>query len=158
MTNILSIRPSARADLPFLKDVLEQTGLFPPDMLDDLITPFLRGEGPDIWLTAEAQGRAEAFAFCQPERMTEGCWNLLATAVAPGRQGEGTGRALMAHVEHLLGARGERILLVETSGLPDCERTRVFYRRIGYTEEARIRDYYAAGEDKIVFRKSLALR
>ena len=48
------------------------------------------------------------------------------------------------------------MLLVETSGGDEFERTRRFYRTIGYEEEARIRDYYDAGDDKIVFRKALA--
>ena len=45
--------------------------------------------------------------------------------------------------------------LVETSGLPEFERARAFYRKCGYEEEARIREFYNAGEDKIVFRKAL---
>jgi ribosomal protein S18 acetylase RimI-like enzyme len=57
----------------------------------------------------------------------------------------------------MLAARGVRLLLVETSGLPAFEGTRGFYRARGYAEEARIRDFYQAGEDKIVFRKLLAL-
>jgi hypothetical protein len=35
-------------------------------------------------------------------------------------------------------------------------RTRAFYLREGYAQEARIREFYAVGEDKIVFRKALA--
>jgi ribosomal protein S18 acetylase RimI-like enzyme len=47
------------------------------------------------------------------------------------------------------------VLLVETSGLPAFARARAFYRARGFDEEARIRDFYAAGEDKIVFWKAL---
>jgi ribosomal protein S18 acetylase RimI-like enzyme len=65
--------------------------------------------------------------------------------------------ALLRHVEQALAARGERLLLVETSGSPGFERTRAFYRKRGYEEEARIRDFYRAGEDKVVFRKALAV-
>ena len=61
----------------------------------------------------------------------------------------------MRHVEQALAARGGRVLLVETSGLPGFERTRAFYRKLGYDEEARIREFYQAGEDKVVFRKAL---
>jgi ribosomal protein S18 acetylase RimI-like enzyme len=56
----------------------------------------------------------------------------------------------------LLAKRGERILLVETSGLESFEYVRAFYRRSGYNEEARIREFYKTGDDKIIFRKALS--
>jgi ribosomal protein S18 acetylase RimI-like enzyme len=87
--------------------------------------------------------------------MTTGTWNLYLIAIHPNRQGQGYGAALIAHLEQSLAARGERVLIVETSGLPAFDRTRAFYRKIGYEEEARIREFYQAGEDKIVFRKAL---
>lgn len=55
----------------------------------------------------------------------------------------------------MLRVRGGRVLLVETSGLASFERTRVFYRKCGYEEEARICDFYKADDDKIVYRKAL---
>ena len=87
--------------------------------------------------------------------MTEGTWNVLAIAVHPDAQGRGHGSALMRHIEASLAERGERVLLVETSGVPAFDRTRAFYRGLDYDEEARIRDYWAAGDDKVVFRKAL---
>lgn len=45
--------------------------------------------------------------------------------------------------------------MVETSGLPEYERTRRFYDHIGHDQEARIRDFHAVGEDKVVFWKRL---
>ena len=50
----------------------------------------------------------------------------------------------------------ERVLLVETSGLAEFARTCWFYAEIDYTHEARIREFYQEGEDKIVFWKALA--
>lgn len=87
--------------------------------------------------------------------MTEGTWNLLLIAVHPAWQGTGIGTRLTTAVEMRLAAAGARLLLVETSGLPEFAATRGFYRRRGYAEEARIRDFYRAGEDKLVFRKAL---
>ena len=55
----------------------------------------------------------------------------------------------------MLRGRGERLLLVETSGLGSFDLTRQFYRKNGYDEEARIRDYYGPGDDKVIFRKAL---
>ena len=94
-------------------------------------------------------------AFCAPEQMTEGTWNLYLIAVYADLQSKGYGRKIMTYLENLLARQGARVLLVETSGLPEFERTRSFYHQCDYTEEARIRDFYKAGEDKVVFWKSL---
>jgi GNAT superfamily N-acetyltransferase len=149
-----AIRPLNAADLPSLAALIDATGLFPGEMLADMAAPHLAGTEAAVWLVAGAA--PDALAYCVPERMTEGTWNLLLVAVHPGRQGKGIGAALVAAVEQAIAARGARILLVETSGLPDFARTRAFYPRCGFAEEARIRDFYRAGEDKVVFRKVLA--
>lgn len=70
-------------------------------------------------------------------------------------QGRGRGTALLCYVESALRAEGQRLVLVETSGSSDFERTRAFYAKCGYEAEARIRDYYAAGEAMVMFRKAL---
>lgn len=62
----------------------------------------------------------------------------------------------MQHVEGVLRRGGERLLLVETSATATFDGTRAFYRRLGYAEEARVRDYYAEGDDMVLFRKALA--
>jgi ribosomal protein S18 acetylase RimI-like enzyme len=143
--------------MPALKQVIEGMELFPSEMLDEMANGFLGGgETAEFWLTYDDGNGPVALAYCSPERMTDGTWNLLLIAVDPRRHGQRLGAALMTHVERRLAEQGERILLVETSGLPAFERTRGFYHHIGYHEEARIRDYYQAGEDKIVFRKALS--
>ena len=150
-----TIRPVTPDDTDALKSVIDASGLFPAEMLDDMIAGYLSGDvAAEFWLTIDAGGPL-AIAYYVPERMTQGTWNLLLIAVYPDHQGQGHGAALLRHIEQALAARGERLLLVETSGLPGFERTRAFYRKCGYDQEARIRDFYQAGEDKIVFRKML---
>ena len=63
----------------------------------------------------------------------------------------------MKHVEERLAKGGERLLIVETSSLDGFERARDFYEKCGYTEEARIRDFYTTGDDKVVFLKQLSV-
>jgi ribosomal protein S18 acetylase RimI-like enzyme len=151
-----TIRPVVPADLPALKALIDATGLFPGEMLGDMLAPFLAGAAPDdIWLTDD-DGGLHMVAYVAPERMTAGTWNLYLIAVHPARQREGRGAAMLRRIERLLAARGARLLLVETSGLPEFDRTRDFYHAVGFAEEARIRDFYQAGEDKVVFRKKLA--
>ena len=50
---------------------------------------------------------------------------------------------------------GGRILLIETSSLPHYEPTRAFYVKHGYLPDAVLHDYYADGDDMVVFRKRL---
>lgn len=149
------IRPVVPDDQPALKRIIEDTEMFPPDMLDEMIAGFFSEEGSDeIWLTHDNDG-AKAIGYCRPEEMTDRTWNLLLIAVHPDNQGEGIGAALMSHIEEHLAAEGQRVLIVETSGTDALARTREFYRLCQYDQESRIRDFYADGDDKITFRKAL---
>lgn len=147
-----SIRALRREDLAAAQAVIAAVDLFPPEMLPDMAEPGLSGAAPDLWLIA---GDGAGLAFAVPERLTDGTWNLLALAVRPERQGQGLGRSLVTAAETALRARGGRLLLVETSGHPGFAGTRAFYRRLGFRREARIREFYAAGDDKVIYTRSL---
>ncbi|CAA9368472.1 MAG: hypothetical protein AVDCRST_MAG93-8188 [uncultured Chloroflexia bacterium] len=152
------IRPITRDDVPALKVVIDANDLFPADMLDDMVADYFTGVASDaVWLTID-EGRLVAVSYFEPYRMTAGTWNVYLIAVHPVYQGQGRGAALLHHVEQTLAMRRARILLVETSSLPSFARTRAFYHKCGYDEEARIREFYQAGEDKVIFRKVLAAR
>lgn len=151
------IRETQSQDIPALKVVLDETGLFPGDMLPDLIAPFLSDEeSGDVWLTCESDGQPVGFCYAVPEELADGAWNMLALAVRPGTQGNGLGAALVAELEDKLRQNGQRILIADTSGTAEYKKTRAFYRNNGYTEEARIRDFWGPNDDKVVFWKSLA--
>lgn len=150
------IRPATLGDVPALKTIIDAVGLFPSEMLDEMMADyFSHPESNDFWLTDESNGEPVGVAYYAPERLTEGTWNLYLIAIDPDQQSKGRGKAIMTHVEQALSNKGERLLLVETSGRPEFEYQRAFYRRCGYHEEARIRDFYTAGDDKVVFRKLL---
>ena len=145
----------AREDLARIEPILDATGLFPAELLSDMAEPYLRGSGPYIWLVADNGTELDGFAYCEPERITDGTFNLLAIAVNPERQGAGVGRALVAAVEQAVRDLYGRVLLVETSSLPEFERTRRFYDQLAFRREAVIRDFYSEGDDKVVFWKKL---
>ncbi len=149
------IRPVVPDDVGVLQTVIDSTGLFPSELLHGMMANyFVESAEAEFWVTY-AEEVPMAVAYFAPERLTSGTYNLYLIAVHADHQGRKIGAALLGYIEGFLKRRGERILLVETSGLPAFERTRAFYRKNGYEEEARIREFYAAGEDKIVFRKSL---
>lgn len=156
MTHI-AIRPLVRGDLPRVAYLVDANAMFPSEMLGDMTAAFFAGDSDaHRWIVAEREGSVvEGVAYTVPEPLTEGTWNTLCICVDPAAHGRGTGSALMGHIEDQLRGEGARVLLVETSGTPGFARTRAFYDGLGYEREARIRDYYTAGDDKIIFRKAL---
>lgn len=76
------------ADIASIKAVIDATALFPSEMLDDMMAGYLSGESEEIWLTTD-DANADSVAYCCPERMTSGTWNMLLIAVHPEHQGNG---------------------------------------------------------------------
>jgi ribosomal protein S18 acetylase RimI-like enzyme len=102
--------------------------------------------------------RLTGYACFGPTPSTEGTYDLYWLAVDPAAQGSGMGRALVREVERRLGARGGRLLVVETSSRPDYAGTRSFYAHTGYTEAARVNDFYAPADDRIMLTRRLTTR
>ena len=76
-------------------------------------------------------------------------------AVDPALQGAGIGTALLLEMERRL-AGVARLIVVETAGRPDYRATRAFYEARGYRVGAIIPEFYAPGDDQVVYVKSLA--
>ena len=153
------IRLTTPNDTTALLALAEATGLFESNQIEELTQMLNQHLGDEadskgIWFT-DYDNEPVGVAYVAPERMTDGTWNLYLIAIHPDHQKQGRGAALLQYVEQMLTERGERVLLVETSGTDDFEYVRAFYRNNGYEEEARIRDFYTDGVDKIVFRKLL---
>ncbi|MBW4518718.1 MAG: GNAT family N-acetyltransferase [Scytolyngbya sp. HA4215-MV1] len=162
------IRLSQPNDIAAILSIAEAIGFQPGELevVNELLTGyFANGNGHNslqnsnaerFWLTNhQDNGEIIGVAYCEPERMTDQTWNLQLIAIHPNHQGQGHGGKLLRHVEEMLKAHGGRMLLVET--LASFDLAQAFYKKYGYEEEARIRDFYAAGDDKIVFRKVLSV-
>ena len=105
--------------------------------------------------TAELEGRPAGWICFGPTPGALGTFDIYWIVVSPEHQGKGIGEALMAHSEQLIQEKGGRLVVVETSGRAVYEPTRQFYLTVGYTEQARVPDFYAPGDDKIVFTKHM---
>ena len=151
----MEIRYTEQGDITALKDILDQVELFPSEMLEAMLTGFLAGDTDDLWLTLENECTAIGFCYANPEQMTQDTWNILALAVSPKHQGGGAGAQLTLQMEAQIEDQGGRIIIVDTSGTDAFAKTRKFYEKTGYTEEARIRDFWSKGDDKVTFRKAL---
>jgi ribosomal protein S18 acetylase RimI-like enzyme len=87
--------------------------------------------------------------------LTKRSYDLYWIAVAPSAQGLGVGRQLMERTERAVAGRGGGGLYIETSSRRAYERTRRFYRAAGYRLAARLPDFYAPGDHKILFCKMI---
>ena len=164
--HIGQLRPENRARLA---ELLLDTGAFHADEVEVALSLFdlsLEGAGagadgspPDYeFLGAFEEEWLVGYACFGPTPMTEGTHDLYWLAVDPTAQGRGIGRALVREVERKLIDRGGRLLVVETSSRPDYAGTRQFYARSGYTEAARVRDFYAPADDRILLTTRLTTR
>jgi ribosomal protein S18 acetylase RimI-like enzyme len=61
----------------------------------------------------------------------------------------------MRHVERDLREQGQRMLVIRTSGTARYDRTRDFYKALGYSEHARVPDYWTDGDDLVLFTTRL---
>jgi ribosomal protein S18 acetylase RimI-like enzyme len=84
---------------------------------------------------------------------TDRTFDLYWIAVDPAVQGAGSGTLLLTEVEQQLQGQNARMLIVETSSRSAYAPTRRFYEKRGYAEAARVREFYAPGDDRIIFTK-----
>jgi ribosomal protein S18 acetylase RimI-like enzyme len=90
-----------------------------------------------------------------PTPMTQGTFDLYWIAVDPDFQKQRIGSKLLNFLEKLLRELKGRMILADTSTIPQYERTRRFYIKNGFQEVARVPDYYHPGNDRITFCKKL---
>ena len=105
----------------------------------------------------DEKGWFVGFACWGPTPATDRTYDLYWIAVDPDAQGAGGGTLLLAEVERRLADRRGRMLVVETSSRPEYEGARAFYARGGYHEAARVRGFYAPGDDRIILTKRIEL-
>jgi GNAT superfamily N-acetyltransferase len=106
-------------------------------------------------LGADVEGRLVGWICWGPTPCTQGTYDLYWMAVDPHLQHAGVGTALLEEMERRLAGRA-RLVVVETAGRPAYAPTRAFYRGRGYRPTARIADFYARGDDLVVYTKPIA--
>ena len=131
--------------------MFDDTGL---ELISRTLDDYNEGESNELCFVS-GQDEIAGVIYCTAEAMTRGTWNVQMLLVSPDSHGQGHGQALMGKVEQSLKVRGAGLLIVETSSKDEFERARAFYEKFGFNEEARIKDFYDAGDDKVIFTKPL---
>jgi D-alanine-D-alanine ligase len=169
------LRQLTRSDRDRIEEITRAAGLFREDeiavaleVFDDAVRAvgfgsradphWVATEGdPYIAMGAEMDGRLAGWICWGPTPCTMGTYDLYWMAVDPELQGQGIGSALMSEMERRL-ADVARLIVIETAGRPDYAPTRGFYQAQGYQPVSVIPDFYAPGDDQVVFVKSVSGR
>lgn len=105
------------------------------------------------FLAARKDDDIVGFACYGRRPLTQGTFDLYWLAVDQDHHRQGIGEFLLKQVEKQVQAESGHLLIAETAGKPAYEPTRRFYLGLGYELEARVRDFYAIGDDLYIFTK-----
>ena len=154
------IRPMTGDDKAALMGILRDISEFLPAevvVAEEVLDAYLadgQASGYHV-MVAEVGSSVVGYVCYGPVPLTEGTWDIYWLAVAPKRQGQGIGSALLARAEDGARAANGRLALIETSSKPEYEKTRRFHRSRGYEVVCRIADFYAPNDDRLVLQKRL---
>jgi GNAT superfamily N-acetyltransferase len=147
-------------DRDYVRAIVASTGVFSPVEIDvavELVDERL-AKGPSIgyhFIFAQRAGRALGYACYGPIALTAASFDLYWIAVDKTCQGQKIGQLLLAKSEELIRAAGGRQIYIETSNRAHYSPTREFYLRCGYHQEALLKDFYAPGDDKVIYVKKV---
>ncbi len=151
-TNTVKLRDIEPRDRAAIARILAATEAFSPAELDvalELVDE--PREAGYRFVVAELDGDVAGYACFGATPCTVGTYDLYWIAVDPARHNKGLGRALLDAVELAVRDENGRLLIIETASKPEYAATRAFYERCGLELAARIRDFYACGDDKLVY-------
>jgi D-alanine-D-alanine ligase len=147
-------------DVAAIRRIVESTGYFhPPEVevaVELIVERLQKGLASGYhFVFIERDGRTIAYACYGPIACTAGSFDLYWIAVERDAQRGGLGRRLLAACEDRIAALSGRLIYIETSGRPQYADTREFYVRCNYRQAAVLSDFYAPGDDKVVYVKKV---
>ena len=157
----IKIRKTISEDREAIKTILIDTQIFNQEEIDcalELIDIYLNNPSQKDYLIATAINKDNeilGYVCYGKAPLTNGAYDLYWIAVKSDYQRHGIGKNLLKYVEDEIVKFSGRILLAETSSRAVYEKTRQFYINNSFSEEARIKDFYSKGDDKIIYRKDM---
>ena len=152
------IRPTVPADTEALVQLAQGTTVFKPHeiiALSEVLADYhaVNHAHGHRAVTFEQGGQILGFAYFAPAAMTDRTWYLYWIAVVRKTHGSGIGTQLLHYSEEEIKKAKGRVYFIETSSLPQYDKTRKFYLKHGYEQHAVLKGYYADGDDMVIFRK-----
>ena len=159
------ITPVEKHEKEALLSLAVSTGLFTPEdaegLLGGVLDSLTAGELPEghaaLACRESGDGEAIGWSYYAPDPYADKVWNVWWIGVSPDHQGGGAGQAMLSYIAQKATASGARVIVIETSDQAPLARARSFYIKLGYEERGRIPDFYAEGDSKVIFSRTLAV-
>lgn len=153
------VRPG---DRDVVRDIIASSGFFSQAEVDiavELVDERLaQGQRSGYYfLFAEHGGEVLGYTCFGPIPGTTVSYDLYWIAVRHQYRGRGVGTLLLVRSETTIAHLGGRRIYIETSSRPLYTPTHAFYGAHGYHPEARLADYYAPGDAKLIYVKVLPI-
>jgi GNAT superfamily N-acetyltransferase len=149
-----------KSDIKSVYDIVESTKFFydhEVEIAAQLVAERLsEGESTGYFFVfAEVDGITAAYSCFGPITMSKTSFDLYWIATHNDFRGKGIGKKLLAETCSQARAMGCKILIAETSGLEHYAPTRAFYISNKFDLEAKLKDFYAEGDDKLFYTKRI---
>ncbi len=154
------VRKIEASDALPLTELLRSIAQFKPEevtVAEELIEASIRdpeGSGYES-LVALSNDRVVGYVCFGPTPMTAATWDLYWIAVGPEMQGQGLGKRLYAAFAEVVRACGGRQVRIEPSSQEIYAATGGFYERLGFELAGKLRDFYAVGDDLLIFYRAI---
>jgi ribosomal protein S18 acetylase RimI-like enzyme len=162
MNGKISYRKEVRpTDIQSVREILSSTGFFQDFEIDvaiELVEEFLlKGVNSGYnFLFAELGNKAIAYSCFGAIPCTKHSFDLYWIGVHEDYRGKGLGKIILAESENRIREMHGEKIFIETSSTEKYLPTRNFYLKNGYLEAAFLKDFYASGDSKYIYEKSLS--
>jgi len=155
------VRPAIYKDRAAVLSMLERSGFFRDDEISLALEVFddslrLGDNSAYRSYVIEEQGLVLGWISYGVTPGAVATFDIYWLVIEPARKSTGLGTELLAFAEAQIRAVRGRLIVIETSSTELYYPTRQFYIKRGYTESARLPDFYAPGDDKVVYTKVIA--
>lgn len=153
------IRSLGKGDIAAVRAFLEGTRMFKNEevrvaveMMEECAS---KSEQDDYISYVSVRGKRVAGWLCFGRTdFCEGVYDMYWICVDGEFRGEGICKALVHFMEELLKKNGDlRMIVIETSSQEKYRPTCRFYEKCGFILEATLRDFYAPGDNKLIYLK-----
>jgi ribosomal protein S18 acetylase RimI-like enzyme len=158
MSNITFRTQVMHNDIQSVKDIVESTDFFYDHEIEvaiELVIEALEGKDKSDYhfVFAEIDGKTVGYTCYGPIACTKNSYDIYWIAVHNDYRNQKIGRIILEKTENAIKEIGGKGIYLETSSTEKYLPTREFYIRCNYFVEARIKDFYDTGDDKVIYVK-----